>query len=104
MYPCDEQIGYASLHDRCTYRGFDVRLRASAMSLEQYRAHYALYADKSSVYVKKSWMYRASSCRAAPAPVVHVGDAEHGEFDSYAVSEEPFIPLASDDDGDDPGV
>ena len=43
-------------------------------------------------------MYRAKSRRAAPAPVVHVDDAERGACESYAVNEEQSIPILTDDD------
>ena len=80
VYGCDEQIGYVSVRDRRTYGGFNVRLRSSAMSLDQYRAQCALYADKSPVYVKDSSIFSASSPRPAPAQIVHVDDDVHGTY------------------------
>ena len=87
MYDFEEQVGYVSMRDRHKYPAFDVRLRASAMSLEQYRAHCVLYADKSPVHVKDNWMYRVSLPRAALAPIEHVSDDEHGVYESYEARE-----------------
>ena len=54
VYGYDEQIGYVSVHDRRTYRGYEECLRAFAMTLDQYRTHYALYSERSPIYVKDS--------------------------------------------------
>ena len=91
MYGCDEQIGYVSVRDQCTYSAPNVRLCASEMSLEQYRPHCALYVDKSPMYVKYSWMYRASLLLLALPPIVHDDDDAHGAYELYAVSEEPNL-------------
>ena len=89
------------MRDRRIYPKYDVRLRALAMSLEQYRTNCVLYADKSPVYVKDSGMYRASSPRAALAPIIHGNDDDHGVHESYAAIEEQSLPIPA---GYDPGT
>ena len=49
----DEKIGYVS-GDRRRYRENIFRLRASTMSMEQFREHCELYAARSSEYVRDS--------------------------------------------------
>ena len=91
VYGCDEQVGFVS-GDRRTYRAYDVRLRASAMSMEQYREHCEFYAANSPVYVKDAWMMRASSPRPSPPAQVEAPDDAHEAYDSYAVTDEPSLP------------
>ena len=66
VYRYDEQVGYVSLCHLRTYRGYNVRLRASAMSLEQYHAHCSLYSERSPTYLKDSRMFCTSLLRASP--------------------------------------
>ena len=98
MYDCDGLIGYVSDRDRRTYGGINVCLRSSAMGLDQNRAHCGRYADKSPVYVKDTWIFRASSRRPARAQILHVDNDAHGTYESYAVSEEPRLPISVKDD------
>ena len=60
VYGCDDKIEYVSKGDRRTYRGYDVRLRASAMTLDQYYANCTLYIYQSQMHVTDSRIYRAS--------------------------------------------
>ena len=76
VYSCDDQIGYVLSGDRRTYRTFDIHLLPSAMSLEQYRANSALFAERSPLYVWDSWMHHASSPYPVP-PHMHLWTRAH---------------------------
>ena len=93
VYDVDEQVGYVSERHRRTYRAYEVHMRPSAMTMEQYPVHSALYAEKPAMYVKDTWMSRACS----PQPVAAVPDAEgegaHEAYNSYVVSDESTVPL-----------
>ena len=91
VYGCDEQIGYVS-GDRRTNLAYDVRLRASTMSMSQTRDHSVLYGAGSSVYGKDAWMMPASSPHASLAASVNAEDDVQDAYELYAVTEEPTVP------------
>ena len=87
MYGCDEQIDYVPGLDRRTYPAYNLRLRASVMSQEQYRTYCALYVDRSQAYVRSSGMYRSISPRPTPVPILHVDYDAREAYKSYALRE-----------------
>ena len=58
-----------------------MRLPASVISLEQYRANSSLYAEWSPIYVKGGCMHRASAPYTAVKRVVHAADDEDDVYD-----------------------
>ena len=90
MYGCAEEIEYVS-SDRRTYRAYDVRFSASAMSMDQYRNHCDLYAYELPVYMKDEWIMHSSSSRPSSAAPVQEPDDPHDAYESYAVPEEPIV-------------
>ena len=80
------------MRDHRTHCAYSVRHRASAKSMEQYRAHYLLYADKSTMYVKDSLISRVPSPRASPAAVVLATDSDLETDETYAVSDDQGAP------------
>ena len=84
VYSCDEQVEFVSC-DRRTYRAYDIRLRASAMSMDQYLDCCELYVADSFVYVKKACMMRSSSTRPSLAARVHTAYDRYDAYESYAI-------------------
>ena len=81
------------MQNRRAYRGYKVRLRASAMTLELYLAHCNLYSERSTMYVKDSWMFRALSPRASSQMAEPEDDYAYDAYDSYAVSDDPSVSV-----------
>ena len=94
----EEQAGLPSIRCCRTDSAFDVYPCSYVVTQEQKRAHSALYAENSTMYVKDSWKYCASSPRLEPALIVNVNDKKHGTYDSDAVSDAPTVPIHTDDE------